>query len=164
VENDKYGNQNASLYSKLNYIMRAEVARLEYIYGAGVSIHYTYDEMTAIKEAFRQTKGKAFFHYVLNPGELVDTSTFFRAGIAITELIGHYKGHYQVVMAVHFEELAGNEHIHFIANNIDIDTGKRMNLNRETLCVLKHEISDILIPHGISPILQSCYENDEMLL
>ena len=160
VENDKYGNQCYSLYPKLIYIMRAGVARLEYIYGAGVSIVHTYQEMMFVKEAFHATKGKGFFHYILNPEESLDVNAFFRAGIVITEMIAKYKGNYQAIMAIHFGEAVGDMHIHFIVNNIDSRTGERMNLNRDALIVLKQKISRILISHGISPIRQNDFKND----
>ena len=143
------------LYGSLNYIMRATAAQAHYIYGASVSTINTYAEMKAVKRTHGQTSGKGFFHYILVPEtvEYIPANHFFVVGIHVTEYISHYSGHFQALMAIHFDK-APHLHLHIIANNIDLDTGARMDLDRRKLASLKQGISQILLAGGISPIRQ----------
>lgn len=162
VENDKYGNEVYTLYEKLIYIMRATAARDEYIYGAGISVYYSYGEMMKVKKCYHQMDGKAYFHYVLNPekSDMVCVDEFYEIGKMVAEIIAHFYGRYQVVMALHFDD-DSNVHMHLIANNIDIDTGARMNLDRNKLNELKQRINQIMLSYDISAIRQKfLYENN----
>ena len=145
-----------TLYESLNYITRATAAQARYIYGASVSTVNAYAEMKAVKRAYGQMNGKGFFHYILIPElfELIPVDSFFSLGIGITEYISHFHGHFQSLMAIHFDK-APYLHLHIVANNIDLDTGARMDLDRRKLASLKQGISQILIASGVSPIRQN---------
>ena len=84
-----------------------------------------------------QMNRKAYFHYTLDPdvGDILLVDNFYDMGIKLAELIGHFYGNYQVVMAIHFNE--SQYHIHFISNNIDYITGNRLDLDRKKLSELK---------------------------
>ncbi len=155
VKNDSAGNLIDTLHEKIIYITRASAAMKEYIYGAGVSEINAYAEMCMVKECWNQEEGKAYYHYILSPEnwENPDPDTLFQASIEIAEYISHFCGRYQVLAAIHFN-IPDNIHTHFIVNNIDLETGKRMNLNKQCLYALKQRASEILKSHGISPIRQ----------
>ena len=131
VKNDHGGTMD-TLYDKLIYIQRMDAAQMNFIYGAGVSIIDAYGEMLYAKKCYGQDDGKAYFHYVFNPenDDDIPIESFYDMGAEMAEHIAHFHGHYQVLMSVHFD---ADMHMHFIANNIDIDTGKRMNLGRSEL-------------------------------
>ena len=144
-----------TLYESLNYITRATAAQARYIYGASVSTINSYAEMKAVKRAYGQLNGKGFFHHILipEPVELIPVDSFFSFGICITEYISHFHGHFQALMAIHFDK-APHLHLHIVANNIDLDTGMRLDLDRRKLASLKQGISQILVTRGVSPIRQ----------
>lgn len=165
MKNDKEGNPNTQLHRKLNYVRRAGATDYDGLYASGVSIDNVFDEMMLVKDSYFQGEGKGFFHYVFAPddGDLYTMNKLYDTGIQITELIAHYFGHYQVLMALHYiDEM--RPHIHIIANNIDLDTGERFDLNRSRLYLLKEKINVLLFGTGISPIQIkfSGYKHDGM--
>ena len=153
VEN-KQGNMLNSLQNTLTYILRITATRRCYIYGSAVSIYNAYDEMMQVKEAFDQVIGKGYFHYTLDPDpfDILLVNSFYAMGIEVAEMIGHFYGDYQVVMAIHFNEK--QYHIHFISNNIDYITGNRLDLDRKKLSELKDNINIILEKYRVSAILK----------
>lgn len=88
-----------------------------------------------------QDWGKAYYHYIFNPedNEDIEEESFYEMGVAMAEYIAHFMGHYQVLLSIHFDTQL---HMHFITNNIDLDTGERMNLSmfiiNTFLCVIKN--------------------------
>ena len=150
----KQGNGIESLYQTLIYVMRASAADQKYIYGAALSIYNPYYEMIQVKGAHDQMNRKAYFHYTLDPdvGDILLVDNFYDMGIKLAELIGHFYGNYQVVMAIHFNE--SQYHIHFISNNIDYITGNRLDLDRKKLSELKDNINIILEKYRVSAILK----------
>lgn len=155
VINDKAGNRADTLYQKLNYVKRYEAARYDYIYGAGVSRLNTYEEMMAVKATYNQQELKAYYHYVFNPedNEKIDKAVLLSMGIKMANFIESFHGYYQVLMAVHFDH-PEHLHMHFIVNNIDLMTGKRMNLGKKELYELKQELSHFAQNYGVSKIRQ----------
>lgn len=140
-----------TFYEKIVYITRVDAAQMNYIYGAGVSVIDTYGEMMYVKKCYGQEYGKAYFHHVFSPekDEEIDVESFYEIGVEMAEYIAHFYGHYQVEMAIHFDT---DMHMHFIANNIDIDTGKRMNLGNIELCELKRGLNEIVDRYNVSSV------------
>ena len=154
VKNDKDGNPVGILHSKLNYVRRAGVTDYDYMYGAGISVDNAFYEMMLVKEIYNQYNGKGFYHYVFSPSndDVYTLSDLYDTGIQIAELIASFEGHYQVLMTLHYVD-ERQPHIHLIANNIDMDTGRRLDLNRQTLVLLKCKINGLIKRIGLSPII-----------
>ena len=152
VENDSTGNQVSSLAEKIVYVMRAYATSYELIYGTPLNLTRPHNEMMMVKENFGQTRGKGFHHYVLSPEDSAACSPerLYAVGCKIAELIRHFDGYYQVLMAVHRD--SAHVHAHFITNNIDYTDGHRLVLDIRRLVSLKQRISEILVQEGISPI------------
>lgn len=148
---DDHGGRIESLYDKLIYIQRMEAAQMNCIYGSGVSVINSYNEMMYVKESYGQDWGKAYYHYIFNPedNEDIEEESFYEMGVAMAEYIAHFMGHYQVLLSIHFDTQL---HMHFITNNIDLDTGERMNLGRGELCALKIGLTEIVRRYHVSPI------------
>lgn len=155
VINDQTGNAVNKLQEKITYIKRESATDMDYVYGAGVSTLDPFNEMMLVKEAFGEADRKGFYHYTFNPepGEDVLEEEFFDMGAEMAEHLSRFNGRYQVLMAVHFEEGKSNgKHLHFIANNVDVDTGQRMKLDKEDLFRLKSELSAIAEKYGVERI------------
>lgn len=158
VENDSAGNQVSSLAEKILYVMRAYATSYELIYGTPLNLARPHNEMMMVKENYGQSKGKGFFHYILSPENTDECSaeSLFQVGCKIAEVIRHFDGYFQVLMAVHQD--SAHLHAHFIVNNIDYTDGHRMDLNMCRLVSLKQRISEILVQEGISPIRMSSFD------
>ena len=158
VENDSTGNQVSSLAEKIVYVMRAYATSYELIYGTPLNLSRPNNEMMMVKENFGQTRGKGFHHYVLSPedSDACSPERLYAVGCKIAELIRHFDGYYQVLMAAHRD--SPHVHAHYILNNIDYTDGHRMDLNMCRLISLKQRISEILVQEGISPIRMSSFD------
>ena len=155
VINDRTGNAVSNLQEKISYIKRESVADMDFIYGAGVSVIDPFSEMMMVKEAYGETDRKGFFHYTFNPedGKAISDEKFFDMGVEMAEHLSRFNGRYQVLMAVHFDEGESNgKHLHFIANNIDMETGHRMKLAKTDLFRLKTGLSAIAERHGVEGV------------
>jgi len=154
VKNDKEGNPTEHLHRKLNYVRRAGVTDYDGMYGAGVSIDNAFSEMMLVKKTYDQCNRKGFYHYVFSPanGDRYRLPELYDTGIQITELIAHFFGRYQVLMTLHYID-EWQTHVHIIANNIDLDTGQRFDLDRQRLALLKRKINELLKRTNISPII-----------
>lgn len=152
---NKGGNLIDSLYETLIYVMRVTATRDRYIYGAALSTYNPYYEMLQVKEVYDQMDRKGYFHYTLDPDcfDILQVDSFYTLGKEVAELIGHFYGNYQVLVAIHFN--AEQYHMHFIANNIDYINGKRLDLDRRKLSELKDAINILLEKHGVSVIIKN---------
>lgn len=151
-----------SLLEKLTYVTRVTATRSDLIYGAGVSTVMPFHQMQFVKEFFAQEYGKAFFHYIFNPEESdnVDVYTAYQMGVEMADAISSFGGHFQVIMAVHTDK--SYSHLHFIANNIDWCSGRRFDLDKKNLYLLKLLLSNIANSFGVSSIrCFSSTENDD---
>ncbi len=152
----------AHLQNRLTYIRRPTATRMSYVFGVGVSEFDPFFYMAMVKENYHQTEGKTHFHYILNFGEEdVPMPNIWHIGREVTAFLANFCGHFQVVSAVHFD--CDYLHMHFIANNIDYETGERFDLTRARLSEMKSGISDILRHYDVSEIRQAPYvfANDE---
>jgi hypothetical protein len=140
------------LFRKLNYITDFNSTNKELIYGSAVSIFYAFEEMEKVQEAFDQTEGKGYKHYVLSLEENknVTAPKFRDVCIQVCETLSLFYGKYQVLMAIHIN--TDNLHAHFVANAIDYVTGKRFDLSLRRLTELKMEINKILISNHLPVI------------
>ena len=157
LANDKTGNAVDSLQAKITYIQRANATTIDAIYGAAVAPFNACHEMLLAKEAYGQMGGKGFHHLIFSPapGHHLSKREFVEMGARMAEYISHFHGYYQVLMAMHTDGKEENSsHLHFIANNIDVLEGTRMNLDKKHLYELKQGLSRIAADYGIEPILQ----------
>ena len=154
VENDHLHNPIDSLMDKITYVEDADKTELRYLYGASVSALNAYDEMYLVKDAHDQIKRKGFYHITFDPENPIDipVQSLYEAGVKIAEWISHFDGYRQVLMALHIKEEGRKNHLHFIVNNIDIDTGKRLDIDYSNLVELKSCVSQIAGAYGVEPI------------
>ncbi len=140
------------LYSRCIYITDCRSTKLDLIYGSNINIHFPFNSMILVKKIFNQENGHTYHHFVLSvdTSDTVDPYTFYVLSVQVCELIAYFGGNYQVLMAVHIN--TDNLHTHFICNNIDFLTGKRMNVNYSMLHGIKENINLILENYDLSTI------------
>lgn len=81
----------------------------------------------------------------------------YHAGEEIANWLSTFQyGQYLIVMAMHFD--TDIPHLHFVMDNIDYATGKRLNLGCMELLELKQQCSLILMSYGISKVSGSWQE------
>ncbi|MBP2640969.1 MAG: hypothetical protein H6Q66_1920 [Firmicutes bacterium] len=155
------------LNEKIIYVINALATNCNLIGGEYISPLTAYDQMLRAKVVFNETKerglstldGKAFFHYVFSPDPNDDVSVFELAKLAeeICHFLANYSGIFQVVYAVHIRDVSTGDfleapHIHFIANNIDFNNGRRFNSSKDILADMKSNIDLITKKYNISAI------------
>ena len=158
IASKRYSTIN-SLQENLTYATRVTGTRSALIYGAYVSPFNPFAQMEYVKGVFAQEDGKTFYHYVFSPDTDVDLRTTYAMGVDMANAIANFGGKFQVIMAVHLDKEI--PHCHFVANNIDFETGARFNLNKKNLYDLKTLLSGIAESYGVSAIRRFSFpEND----
>ena len=148
-----------TLQEILTYVTRVTGTRTDLIYGAYVSPFDPCTQMLFVKELYAQENGKAFYHFVFNPEEDISVETAYAIGVEMANAIANFGGKFQVIMAVHID--GESPHCHFVSNNIDFETGNRLNLNKKNLYDMKTLLSDIAEDYGVSAIRRFSFpEND----
>lgn len=149
----------SKLQGILTYVTRVTGTRTDLIYGAYVSPFDPCTQMLFVKEVYAQETGKAFYHFVFNPDEDISIEKAYAMGVEMANTIANFCGKFQVIMAVHID--LESPHCHFVANNIDFETGNRFDLNKKKLYALKEKLSNIAETFGVSGIRHfSSAEND----
>lgn len=148
------GNCSDTLSNKLLYITRSDACQQEYIYSYNTFTIRAYEIFMLTKKIHGQEQGKAYYHFILRPENtdpVLEPDDFFAMLIQITVFLATYNGDRQAVSAIHFDD-GERLHGHCILNNIDMNTGKRWNIDRATLRDIKRNISCILKNYGLSEI------------
>ena len=138
----------------LNYIRDPLVTDPTLIYGTYVSCMYPYEEMMVVKECYasaymRTWQGRQFYEYIVSLPEEESTrlEEFAACMVEINRFIATYGGgHFQIIHAIHIN--TDNLHAHIVANNIDIFTGERFDLDKRAFYELRAGVNVILQTYG----------------
>lgn len=128
-EKELYYNKDA--VKKLIYYILSDEKTPNRIYGGvGVSTdnkENAVKQFFAVKQAYRNTKGKQAIHFWISfdEKELHSLEEFRHIGYGIASFFG---GEYQIIFALH--ENTDNYHIHFVVNTVNFITGKKIRWNR----------------------------------
>lgn len=140
----------------LNYIRDPLATCPALTYGTYVSCRYPYEEMVLTKECYasayqRTWQGRQFYEYVvaLPEEESMKVEQFMACMAEINRFIATYGGgHYQTIHAIHIN--TDNLHAHVVANNIDISTGERFDLDKRAWYALRAGVDRILQKYGFA--------------
>ena len=125
-------------------------------YGTYISCRIPYEEMMLVKECHasalqRTWEGRQFFDYIISlpEEESMELERFTACMIAINQFIATFEGgNYQTIHAIHLN--TDNLHAHIVANNIDIFTGARFDLDMRAFYKLREGVGAILQKHGFT--------------
>ena len=145
------------LYSEILYVARYEDCIPNYVMGFNVTPYGVMEEMARVKMVYGNSIGRQFYHLVisLEPGEKCqeNSNALKLAGHLIGMYLAdnHCLGRTQVLLALH--QNTGNDHFHAVINNVDLNTKRRIDLDKRTLYSLKQDISQILQCCGYAAVL-----------
>lgn len=146
---DKYKDQEA-LNNVIKYIMRGSYEEGEGFisYARGVnqlSIDSMISSMETVKRITNQLNGKQLIHFCISiyPKKFMSVDNKVLNGKLILQDVCDYFYNlgYQIIGAVHKEDFV-NVHVHFVVNNINLNTGKRMYDVQTVFCNLLYELED----------------------
>lgn len=145
------------LYSEILYVARYEDCIPNYVMGFNVTPYGVMEEMARVKMVYGNSIGRQFYHLVisLEPGEKCQENS--NALKLAGHLIGMYLadnqclGRTQVLLALH--QNTGKDHFHAVINNVDLNTKRRIDLDKRALYTLKQDISQILQCCGYAAVL-----------
>ncbi len=149
------GSRLDTLHEAIEYILRLPATNPSYMLSIGINLDDAFFFMNLSKTYWGQTHGKAYFHIIMSPDpgtqDRIGLNTMYDAGCETSEFLSSYQGNHYVVMAMHFD--SDIVHFHFIVDNIDWQTGKRLSIGKKEMWDIKNCISKILVSHGIPPLL-----------
>lgn len=147
---------SVKLADYLNYIRDPLATSPELTYSTYVSCRFPYEEMMFVKECYasalqRTWQGRQFFDYIVSlpEEESKRLEQFAACMVAINQCIANFNsGHYQTIHAIHVN--TDNLHAHIVANNIDIFTGARFDLDMRAFYEMREGVNAILQEYGFT--------------
>lgn len=136
----KFINNNATLKTSLNYVMKEEKTENKLISGKDCIAENAYNEMKSVKKYYdKLNKGRDKIHFIqsFSPNDNLTYEQAHEIGMKMAE---YFKG-FQVVVATHIDKK--HLHNHIIINSVNFENGKKFHQSRADLRKIK-ELSDKL--------------------
>lgn len=152
VKNDTY----LDLYREILYVARYEIRVPNYVVGFNVTPQSVIEEMTRVKMCYGDNLGNQFYHLVISLEQSEKKHANLNKLVLLAQLLGVYLcdnyslGRTQVLLAMHRD--TDKDHFHAIINNMDLNTCRRLNIDKKTLYTIKKDISVILQSCGYNPV------------
>lgn len=153
-----HGNTIHFLMNRFNYVFRSGATNPRYVRGFHVGIPEFVEMVFLEKWVHGKNSGKAFNHFILSFNEGTDYRDdeldLFQAAVAVGNCLAYYgRGTYMGVMAMHFDTKNGLlPHAHYLFDDCDSSTGKKLTLDKSGLFHLKEAVSNELVSRGFSEV------------
>ena len=151
------GNQY-TLYGMIDYITKERDVYPPILQGVGVNPAFAYEEMSAAKQAFNKTEKRQYKQFIFSFDQGIDLSQGELLSISY-EIASFFNNEYQIMSSIHFDTL--NTHIHYVVNSINLFTGKKLQVSKQSVYRFKLFINEILKRYGLSPIDLYTDSNDD---
>ena len=126
--------------------------------GYGVNPLHAAEQMHIVKQYWDQTQGKQLRHFVVSFNDR-ESKAIYRADDlmigAYQVCQSYYEEGYQCVFGVHRSADGSGWHIHFVVNNTNLMTGRRLSESNRMDYQLKYVIQASLLP---TQWIQICYD------
>ena len=143
----KFINNNATLKTSLNYVMKEEKTEKKLISGKDCIAENSLNEMIATKKQFKKyQKGRDKIHFIqsFSPNDNLTYELAHEIGLKMAE---HFKG-FQVVVATHIDKK--HLHNHLIINSVNFENGKKFQQSKADLAEIKKLSNDLCIKYGLT--------------
>jgi len=149
--------KNNKLKRGILYITNHKKTSDDLIGGIGVDSNTVCERMETVKQFYGKDGGREYIRFVVSFKGKKDEVIVFMAAENIAALFEDF----QVLFAVHIN--TKNTHAHFIANSVNVNTGKKFSQSRADLQKLKDIINDISNKFGLNLEEMAVDEDDDYL-
>lgn len=143
----KFINNNATLKTSLNYVMKEEKTEKKLISGKDCIAENSLNEMIAIKKQYNKyNKGRDKIHFIqsFSPNDNLTYEQVHQIGMKMAE---YFKG-FQVVVATHIDKK--HLHNHIILNSVNFENGKKFHQSRDDLRKIKEFSNKLCKEYGLT--------------
>ena len=145
----KFINNNTTLKTSLNYVMKEEKTESKLISGKDCVAENAYNEMKATKKQYKKyNKGRDKIHFVqaFSPNDKLTKEQAHEIGMKMAE---YFKG-YQVIVATHTDRK--HLHNHIIINTVNFENGKKFHQSKDDLRKIKEFSNNLCKEYGLTTI------------
>lgn len=143
----KFINNNATLKTSLNYVMKEEKTEKKLISGKDCIAENALNEMIATKKQYNKyNKGRDKIHFIqsFSPNDNLTYEQAHQIGMKMAE---YFKG-FQVVVATHIDKK--HLHNHIILNSVNFENGKKFHQSRGDLRKIKEFSNELCKEYGLT--------------
>lgn len=143
----KFINNNATLKTSLNYVMKEEKTEQKLISGKDCIAENALNEMIATKKQYNKyNKGRDKIHFIqsFSPNDDLTSEQAHEIGMKMAE---YFKG-FQVVVATHIDKK--HLHNHIILNSVNFENGKKFHQSKYDLARLKRFSNKLCKEYGLT--------------
>ena len=143
----KFINNNATLKTSLNYVMKEEKTEQKLISGKDCIAENALNEMIATKKQYNKyNKGRDKIHFIqsFSPNDDLTPEQAHEIGMKMAE---YFKG-FQVVVATHIDKK--HLHNHIILNSVNFENGKKFHQSKYDLARLKRFSNKLCKEYGLT--------------
>lgn len=143
----KFINNNATLKTTLNYIMKEEKTENKLIAGKDCIAENALEEMNAIKKQYNKyRKGRDKIHFIqsFSPKDNITPELANEIGMKMAE---YFKG-FQVVVATHIDK--NHLHNHIVLNSVNFENGLKFHQSKSDLQKIKKFSDQLCKEYGLT--------------
>lgn len=143
----KFINNNATLKTSLNYVMKEEKTEQKLISGKDCIAENALNEMIATKKQYNKyNKGRDKIHFIqsFSPNDNLTCEQAHEIGMKMAE---YFKG-FQVVVATHIDKK--HLHNHIVLNSVNFENGKKFHQSKADLKKIKDFSNELCKEYGLT--------------
>lgn len=143
----KFINNNATLKTTLNYVMKEEKTEQNLISGKDCIAENALNEMIATKKQYNKyNKGRDKIHFIqsFSPNDNLTCEQAHEIGMKMAE---YFKG-FQVVVATHIDKK--HLHNHIVLNSVNFENGKKFHQSKADLKKIKDFSNELCKEYGLT--------------
>lgn len=143
----KFINNNATLKTSLNYVMKEEKTEQKLISGKDCIAENALNEMRATKKQYNKyNKGRDKIHFIqsFSPNDNLTCEQAHEIGMKMAE---YFKG-FQVVVATHIDKK--HLHNHIVLNSVNFENGKKFHQSKADLKKIKDFSNELCKEYGLT--------------
>lgn len=145
----KVVSSKASITNAIDYVTKKEKTNDKLVSGYNLNVKYAKEQMSITKKLWDKTGGRTYKHFVqsYHKDEKIDLEKAHELAYQFVERAELFKD-FEVLIATHNDK--EHIHTHFIVNSVNAITGKKIQMKKTDIYVLRNLSNEICLENGLS--------------
>lgn len=145
----KVVSSKASITNAIDYVTKKEKTNDKLVSGYNLNAKYAKEQMAITKKLWDKTGGRTYKHFVqsYHKDEKIDLEKAHELAYQFVERAELFKD-FEVLIATHNDK--EHIHTHFIVNSVNAITGKKIQMKKTDIYILRNLSNEICLENGLS--------------
>ena len=145
----KVVSSKASITNAIDYVTKKEKTNGKLVSGYNLNAKYAKEQMSITKKLWNKTGGRTYKHFVqsYHKDEEIDSEKAHELAYQFVERAELFKD-FEVLIATHSDK--EHIHTHFIVNSVNAITGKKIQMKKTDIYILRNLSNEICLENGLS--------------